>query len=196
MLMLLLFLWQEPEIEPESVNARVFLDSGEVVELTDFRLKGIEPHAFEFRDKDEQYFLSIFRIAQVRRLDRRGNFEILLDSGEKKTGKITAVNIIGAGIKKEDKKRVVTGDIEAVDDTDQVMIMLSRVQRIHFISGFQLRACVDGHYEQYTPYPFCPVCGKELQIGPHREDPPEVSPTLPPFYRLRLDPRNPSSRRN
>ena len=67
---------------------------------------------------------------------------------------------------------------------------IRHIARAHIILGSQLRSCLKGHYEAYTPYPYCPACGDLLVIGPYPEEVPNKPRPVAPLHRLRPDPRN------
>ncbi len=196
MLILLLLLYQDPAVmEPESINATVYLKSGDKLDLSDVSVKGIEPHSFQIYSEGETTFVNLFRVSRITRLEKPSMYEILFDSGEIQIGRVMTVSFTGKNVNKEDAPNVAKD--ESLSDHQKLsLIHLRDMERIHFISGNQLRACLQGHYEKYTPYPFCPVCGTELIIGPYPDSFPEQTPTLPAYHRLRLDPRNPTSGRN
>ena len=177
MLMLLFLVWQQSGIvEPESVNARIFYD-GNAMDLIDVKVKGVEPYTIEMRIDGETTLVNLYRISRIQRKPDSREFEVLFTDGEVKDVRISPIAFSG----NPDSK---TGKREAY--------LLHNLKRIHFMQGNQLRACLQGHYEHYTPYPYCPVCGNELVLGPYPEDLPEQPPTLP-THRLRLDTRDPSS---
>ena len=175
---LIFCLWQEPQVmAPEPLNAQIFLDSGERIDLAEIRIKGLEPFAFEFNAKGESFFISLYRVSRITRREDGRTFDVLLDSGELLTGGMRSIAFTGNVIS---------------DLTRQEDFNLHQIRRIQVLSGSQLRSCLKGHYELYTPYPFCPVCGDELVIGPFPEELPEEEKTVaPPLHRLRLDPRDP-----
>jgi len=193
-LILLCLLAQEASaFKPEPINAQVYLRSGDKLEIADIRVRGTEKTSFELRTGRVRQVVNIYRVSRIVRKEGRRNYEVLLDSGEVLEGEIPPISFIGKAVVADETPTVVTGSISE-KEPDTVRVEISDVMRVHFVGGFQLRACQEGHYEQYTPYPFCPVCGRELNLGPFQEDIPE-GPEMPiPFYRLRLDPRNPGGR--
>ena len=194
MLILLCLLAQEAsQFRPDPINAQVYLRSGDKIEVADIRVRGTEKTSFELERGRSREHVSIYRVSTITRKEGRRNFEVLLDSGEVLKGEIPPITLIGKAVIADDTPTVVTGTLSE-REPDTVRVELSDVVRIHFVGGFQLRACQEGHYEQYTPYPFCPVCGRELNLGPYQEDLPERLETPLPFFRLRLDPRSPGSR--
>jgi len=196
-MLILLFLcaFQEADtVEPEPLNAQIFLDSGEKIDLADVQVKSIDPYSFEFFTDGGSSIISLFRITRITRLTDSHKFEILFDSGEIQVGRINSVAILGTTVNEKDSAVVNTGDIAGAEPGQQkATYNLHHIARVHILSGFQLRSCPKGHYEQYTPYPFCPVCGEELVLGHYGEDLPESDPALPRYHRLRLDPRDPAS---
>ena len=178
MLLIFLLLLQDPSpMAPEQINAVIFPASGREVDVVDIKIKGIEPYTFEFHTENETTLISLFRVARLSRLEERGRFEILLDSGDILEGRINSLAFTAT---------------PATDQARTEIYNLHHLQRIHFLSSNQLRACVRGHYERYTPYPYCPVCGLELLIGPYPEEPPDEEKVQAPTHRLRLDPRDPT----
>ena len=177
LILMLLLAFQEHESgDLESINARLFLDR-EQIDLTDVRIKGIEPYTFEFHSGRSSTLTSLMRVSKISRNADGRNFDILFTNGEKKTGRIKSIAFTGNADNKTGKRQV---------------FYLLNIERIHFIHGDQLRSCATGHYEHFTPYPFCPVCGNELQIGAYEEPPPQEA-SQPPLNRLRQDGRDPSS---
>jgi len=193
-LILLFVLAQEPSVfEPEPINAKITLQSGEMVEISEIRIRGNEPTTFELQVSGAREVFSIFRVSRIRRLEGRQRFEVLLDSGQKIEGTLGSLTFVGYEVVEKDTP-VVTAGSARTEDRQATRVELSDVARIHFVVGFQLRSCQEGHYEQYTPYPFCPVCGRELVLGPYGEDLPEQVLPPAPFYRLRLSPRDATTR--
>ena len=196
LILLLAILAQDPDVmDPEPINARVFLRNGEVIDVGDIKVKGADPLSFVFKVGSDSFFVNILELNRMRKLDDRGKFELLFTSGELKTGVIRALSFEASPVKRQDKNVVVTGSLTQ-ERVKLIKLNLYELDRIHFIGGNQLRACTEGHYEQYTPYPFCPVCGRKLLIGPYPDEFPERRQSLPAYHRIRLDPRSPSSRRN
>lgn len=178
--LMLVLCWQDPQtMEPERINGKIFLRSGKIIDLANIRIKGVEPYVFEFYAKGESSLVSILRVARITKMKDGKSYEVLFDSGEKLVGRIGSLSLIGVPIGSKNEK-----------DT---FFALNNLDRVHFILGNQLRACFKGHYEEYTPYPFCPVCGNELAIGPYMEDESGKDPAQPRYHLLRLDARDPSS---
>jgi hypothetical protein len=177
LILLLCFSPQEDlQITPESVNAQVFFQ-GRQLDLIDVRIKGVESYAFEFYVDGSSTQVSLFRVARITRQPDSNDFAVLFDNGETKVGRIRSISFSGNPDAETGKREI---------------YHLNHLERIHFIHGNQLRSCAQGHFESYTPHPFCPICGNELAIGPYEEDQPEVQPQ-PPIHRLRLDSRDPSN---
>jgi len=196
MLILLLLLYQDPAVmDPEFINATIYTRAGDQIDLSDVRVKGIDAHSFQIYSGGETTFINLFRVSRITRLEKPSTYEILFDSGEVLVGRVMTVSFTGKNANKQDAPTVAANE-PLSEDQKLTLVHLRDLERIHFISGNQLRACLQGHYEKYTPYPFCPVCGNELIIGPYPDSFPEQAPTLPAYHRLRLDPRNPGSRGN
>ena len=194
MLILLLILAQEPSaFEPDPINAQVYLKSGEKLEVAEIRLRGNEPTTFELKVNGAREIVSVFRVSRITRLEGRQQFEVLLDSGETLRGALDSLTFVGLEVVERDTPTVTNGTVRT-GERQQVRVDLSNVVRIHFAAGFQLRSCGEGHYEQYTPHPFCPVCGQELELGPYSEQIPDRVEPPPPYFRLRLSPRDPTTR--
>ena len=180
MWLLVLFLFQDPQtMEPEPINARLFLQSGDKLDLIDVKVKGSQPYVFEFYADGETSMISLLRVARITKLDTN-SFEVLLDDGTLMVGRITPMSLIGQDL--ADPKR------------EPNFYDIYQLARVHIIAGSQLRSCFKGHYEEYTPHPFCPVCGNELAIGPYMDDAPDGPQSRYPFHQLRLNGRDPSSR--
>ena len=141
MLIALVLLFQDPGVfAPESINAQVFQE-GQRIDVEDVRIKAIDPYSFEFRDGDGSVLVSLFRVSRIRRMPDGKSFEMLMDNGETKQGRIKSLSFTGNPDKTNGKRQV---------------FQLFHFDRIHLIHGNQLRACLQGHYEQYTAYPFVP----------------------------------------
>lgn len=161
---------------PAPLNGRIYLIVGKSFEIVDMRIKGPNPFKFEFHQQGRSEFVSLFRVLRIRRVEDGRRYEILFDNGDKEIGSISGITFEGAS--------TVGGD-------EVPSVVLGQVERVLFFHGEQLRSCARGHYEKKTPYPYCPVCGNELLLGPYEELPEPVAE--PQIHRLRVDPRNPSS---
>ena len=189
---LILLLVQDPQIMgPEPIQAVVWLVSGEKIELADVQVRGINPYSMEFHQKGASQFLSLFRLSRINRGKKSRDLEIHLDSGEILKGHLGTIAFTGIPIGNQEKAAVVAGESER-GTAKLATFNIHQIKRIHFLSGNQLRSCLNGHYEQYTPYSFCPVCGNELIIGHYPEEFPEKPVVQPKLHRLRLDPRTPT----
>lgn len=179
MLMLLvcgLFLQETTAFTPDTVNAVIYTD-GQVKDVVDIRIKGVQPYAFEFSGKDgETNIINIFNISRISRMADSKDFKILFLSGEEKQGRISSLSFTG--------NRDENG-------TQMEVFRLHRIDRVHFMQGKQLRSCEQGHYEAFTPYPYCPMCGNVLALGPYEEQ--ERERAVLPSNTLRLDGRDPAS---
>lgn len=177
MLMLLLLLLQDDSaFTPETINAQIF-HNGRRFDLVDVRIKGVQPYTFELRGKKSAHLVNLFLVTRIERLPNSQDFRVSFQTEEVLQGRIHALSF--------------TGNPDAESGKRQ-SYQLSQVKRIHFVHGRQLRCCVQGHYEQFTAYPFCPVCGNPLQMGPYAELPKGVAPLLP-YHTLRLDSRDPAN---
>lgn len=180
-LMLLCLLAQAPELKVgediDGTNAQAYLPGGEKLELINVRLRGINAGSFEIQTKKGHQILGMAAVLRIKKLEEQGRFEVWLDNGEILHGKI---------------KNIVFESEKTIGGDEATYVMLYHLDRIHFISGSPLRHCLAGHYEKNTPYPFCPMCGAELQLGGFDEEEPERGAN-PQWHRWRLDPRNPTS---
>ena len=174
-----LILWvQDVSVaQTEPINAKLFLHSGDSVELVDVKVKGIEPYFIELSVKSSTTLISLFRISRITKLKSNRDFEVLFNDGSRQRGQLNSFDLTG---------------VLASNPIRNETYNIHNINRIHFISGSQLRSCVKGHYEKYTPHPFCPVCGQELELGPFEVPLPE-SVDQPRGNRFRLDSRDPSS---
>ncbi len=166
-------------MEPERINGKIFLSSGKIIDLANIRIKGVEPYVFEFYSKGESSLVSILRVARITKMKDGKSYEVLFDNGEAVEGRIGALFLTGVPLGSKNE-----------EDT---FYDLSNLDRVHFILGNQLRSCFKGHYEEYTPYPYCPVCGNELAIGPYMDDLSGEDPAQLRYHLLRLDGRDPAS---
>ena len=161
-------------MKPESINAHLFLASGERIELADAQIKGPDPYALEMRTEEGKVFVSLLRITRIKTLADR-KYEVTLDDGTQLQGRFDAFALVG----------------HPVDNpTEALSHNIRHIDRVHFILGNQLRSCLEGHYEAYTPHPFCPVCGKLLNIGPFPEGVETTNPRVAPLHLLRANSRN------
>ncbi len=161
-------------LQLESLNARIFLADGVQEDVVDLRIKGVEPYEFEFRSGGESSFVSLYRITRIAKLKDGKTFEIMFDNGQKQRGQIKSFYFSARGLSElDDEKRYSIYDIE----------------RVHLILGSQLKSCQNGDYEEYTPYVYCPICGRALDLGIANEDYLGKPRPTPPFHRLRVDPR-------
>ena len=185
MWLILLCLLQNPGFEVHPINARLTMPSGKVVEMVDVRIKGIEPYTFEFQTNEGTSLVSLLEVARIARIEDSHQFEITFLTGQRQRGRIKSLGFTAERIIGEDINRT---------------IYLFHIDRIQLVSGAQIRSCAEGHYEEYTPYLFCPVCGRELELGPEFDEEVEPGRSLGSEHRLRLDPRDPvnpaSGRRN
>lgn len=165
------------ELEP--INATVFLDSGETREIIDFKIQGPDPYLFTFSMDGYTDFVSLHRVTRIKSTERHGHYIVTHESGEVMEGQIGWITFTGK---------------DAAHPTQQVFISMRHVDRVHIISGSQLRSCDNCGYQDYTPYTYCPVCGAVLSFGEHQEDEPEEEEAPPPDHRQRLDPRDPTAR--
>lgn len=192
-LMLCLLFQEEDGTTPELNNALVYMRSGEVIEAAAVRVQGAEDEHFELKLERDTVLVSIFRIARIRHLKDR-KYEITYDSGEVEVGELRAITFEGQAIAEDSTPTVTIGDIGDHIGKDLIRFPVRQIDRIHFVNGRQLRSCEQGHYERYTPYPFCPVCGRELLLGPYTPMETEEERRAPANFRLRVNPRDPSSR--
>ncbi len=169
-----LMCFQSAEMEPESINGYVFLENGDRVELVDIRMKSGSPYLLEFHSKGVTSFISLLRLARITKVDDR-DYELLFDDGHKESGRINSFTLSGFPVASPD-------EIEYHN--------IRHIKRLHIISGAQLRSCLKGHYERFTPHPYCPVCGNLLSIGPYPEEVPETTATVPREHLLSNDHRN------
>ncbi len=174
LILFLLFVQDLQVMDPEPITAEVFLGKGDRVELVNVEIIGFNTYTFELTTNGETSFVSLFRVSRITKKDH-GAFEVLFDDGTVKVGRINTFTFGGRMVTHPDKETRYT---------------INQVERVQFIAGSQLRSCFKGHYEKYTPYPYCPVCGDLLAIGPYLEDQENRAPTLPPLHKLRVDPRN------
>ena len=178
MLIILLCLLAQDTVTftPETINAQLFID-GKQLDLTDVRIKGVQPYAFEFRTGDGSSLISLYQVARISRVPDGRDYKILFLSGEEKEGRIRSFSI--------------TANPD-INSGKRQSWLLQNIERIHLVQGKQLRSCAQGHYEELTPYPYCPVCGNELELGPYHELE-QAQPSVWPFNTLRQDSRDPSS---
>ena len=160
--------------EPDPINAQIFLTNGRRMELVDVQIRGQDPYSFNFHEDNGYSFISLLRLKRMTRLDA-SRYELLFDDGSKRIGRISSFNI--AGKSNDDRGELQTHNIRVV-------------ARMHIIAGPQLRSCIQGHYEKHTPYPYCPVCGQLLQIGPTDQQRGDVQISVPRHHLLRSDPRD------
>lgn len=186
-------LFQDPTMpEAEAINAQVYLPNGKLVEMVDIKIRGARPYEFELNTGGETRFVSLLRVVRMTRSEDNRTFEVMFDDGRILTGRINSFTMSGRPVvQKDTASTAITGNLE-MNASDEEVVNILHVDRVHIISGNQLRACAEGHYEAYTPHPFCPVCGRELVIGPYAEEVDYRLPALPRTHRLRLDPRDPS----
>jgi len=173
-ILMALLAFQTDDMDPEPVNASLFLENGDRVELVDVRMKDGSPYLLEFHKKGVTGFISLLRLSRISRLSDR-EYELLFDDGHQEIGKLNSFTLTGHPVARPN-------EVEYHN--------IRHIKRIHIISGSQLRSCLKGHYERYTPHPYCPVCGDLLIIGPYPEELPEKSPTLPPEHLLSPTSRN------
>ena len=170
-LTLYVFLFQDI-FAPEPISAKLFLDSGRQVELADVKVKGPNPFHFQFNAEGYANLINLFRVARMTRL-KDGRFELLFTDGTRAQGRVGGFSFVGNPIDKPH---------------DTAFYSIRHIKRIHMVAGSQLRSCQKGHYEDYTPYPYCPACGDLLDIGPEGDDLPDRI-ILTPSHALRLDSR-------
>ncbi|CAM2007848.1 hypothetical protein [Acanthopleuribacter pedis] len=184
MWLMLLCVWlQQPSVqvgtEVDTTNAQIFLRSGERIEMINVRLRGINAGSFEIQTKENHQILSLASILRIKKIgNETGRFEVWLDNGDILKGKI---------------RNVAFESDKTIGGTGAVYLMLYNLDRIHFISASPMRHCLTGHYEKNTPYPFCPICGAELQFGTYEDEEKKERYPNPQFHQWRLDPRNPTS---
>lgn len=161
---------------PDTVNAVIYVD-GQGKDVVDIRIKGVQPYAFEFRaDDGETNIINIFNISRISKVPDSRDYRILFLSGEEKQGRISSISFTGN---------------RNEDDSQMDIFQIHRVERVHFMQGKQLRSCEQGHYEDYTPYPYCPMCGNALALGPYEQL--EEARQVSPNNALRLDGRDPAN---
>ena len=169
LLMLCLFWGDDGEnYEPDPINAQLILANGDRIELVDVRIRGQDAYSFNFHEENGYTFINLLRVKRITRLDA-SRYELLMDDGSKRVG-----DIQGKG--SDEKAELQTHNIRAVD-------------RIHIVSGAQLRSCLQDHYEERTPHPYCPVCGNLLQFGPFDKHGEAPQIAVPRHHLLRSDPR-------
>jgi len=158
----------------EPLNAILFLPNGKTVEVVDIKIKGADPYAFEFRAEGESAFVSLYRVTRITRLEDGKTFELMFDNGRKRRGQISSFFFTGREVARPD---------------DEIRYSVYDLARVHLILGEQLKHCANGDYEDYTPFVFCPVCGRELGLGIPDEDYLGKPRPTAPLHRLRVDPR-------
>ena len=167
----LLVLGDPEPFEPDSINATIFLQNGKKVEVADIRIRDIYPHSFELEANGATTRVDLFRVVQISAISKSREVEILLNDGTKLSGRVPPFDLTG----------------KPVEDPEEVMqYQIRRIERIHFVSGAQLRSCANGHYEKRTPYPFCPVCGNLLNLGPYSEEQVKKETNVLPIHRSGL----------
>ena len=173
---LILIAFQDVELmRPEPINAYLVLDKGDRIELTDIQVKGAEPYTFQFHSGRETSFVSLFRVARITKTKDPKIYRILYDDGSIQEGRVNSFALTGHPISELDKN---------------VFYNIREIKRVHFISGNQLRSCLKGHYEAHTPFPYCPVCGNLLTIGPFPEEVANEEDALARDHLFRIDSRN------
>ncbi len=172
-----LLLIQQDAFVPASLQATLFTDSGEEVELYDFRIAGPDPYAISLEANGTSDFIPLAQVTRITALARQGTYQLILDTGETLTGRIGTISF--EGVNPEQPK-------------SSFAMSIRRISRIHIVSGSQMRSCQVCSYEATTDYPFCPACGSLLDIGPYEEEEAQAQPP-PPLYRYRLNERNPRS---
>jgi hypothetical protein len=173
-LIMVLAIQDVESMKPEPVNAHIFLNTGERIELADARVKGSDPYMVEMRTEEGKIFVSLLRVTRITTLEAR-RYEVVLDDGSTLMGSLDSFALEGHPVE---------------NPSEAESHNIRHIKRIHFILGNQLRSCLEGHYEAYTPHPFCPVCGKLLTIGPFPEGVPEGNPRVAPLHLLRSNSRN------
>lgn len=176
MLLLLLAFQDEEAFMPETINAQLFVD-GQRLDLIDVRVKGIQPYTFEFRSSKSTQLVNLFQVASITRIPESRDYRILFLDGQEATGRIRSLSLTANPSETTGKRQ---------------SWLLQNVTRVHFVQGKQLRSCAKGHYEAFTPYPYCPVCGDALAMGPYHELK-DSEPAVYPLNTLRQDSRDPSA---
>lgn len=164
--------------KPAPLNAQVVFENGEKLDMVDVSIKGFEAYSFEFYSGGQTEYLNIFRVVRISRIAGTNQHEVLFDTGEKKLGQVKGFSLQA---------------VTLIPPQNFDTVHLHHLERVQFVSGEQLRSCAEGHFEERTPHPHCPVCGAVLDLGGYEENEDKES-ALPRTHRLRLDSRTPSGR--
>jgi hypothetical protein len=151
--------------------------TGEVLNLVDFKIKSPDPYSFSLASRGQSEFVNLGSVTRIRWVEANNDYVVTLETGEVIQGRIGTITFSG---------------METATPNRSVTVNLRRVARIHVISGDKLRTCPSCGFQDHSAFPFCPVCGAEMVMGPGEEEEDGKEPD-DPVHRYRLDSRKPAS---
>jgi hypothetical protein len=167
---------QAPE-EP-SITAHILTQSGKKITLTGVTVGGGMGNELLLDQEGVQTTLDLASISTLEMLDfdnGRSPCVATLESGEQLKGGLRRFSLRG---------------MEPGGDGGLTALSGNEIRRIQVVRVDKIRHCGSCGYEEFTSYPFCPVCGSQLEDGPedglNGED-----LTAPPVHVLRVDERDP-----
>jgi len=185
MMLICLMIWGQatgsesrvPVAEEPAITAHILTQNGKKITLSRVTVGGGMENELLLDQNGVQTSLDLANISTLEMQDfknGRSPCVVTLESGEQLVGGLRRFSLRG---------------LEPGGDGGLAAIAGNEIRRVQVVRVDKIRHCGSCGYEEFTSYPYCPVCGGLLEDGP--EGGLDENLTAPPVHVLRVDERDP-----